>query len=250
MAVARLISPFAQISGTISAPNAPPASSAVVAMPDRFGRTLLRSYVVPRNPETPAQVAARAHLTTTSEAAQTLSLPQVEAWDAIARNIVRTGALGLSFRLNWLSLFNQVNSYRLQDALPVVLNPPAFDGANLPAAINHVVSDDGNPTQQLDIVLGDPAGTVGSRVALRITRDLGSPTRQARDNEFRYATASAFSILPRVVPGNPNAVYVLQATTLNVLVGQYVGVSALILSPNGYPVGRTVRRNILVTSAW
>jgi hypothetical protein len=199
--IARLIAPYAIISGKIAAPNTATASSAVVNMPDKNGRTLVRQFVVPNNPDTQWQSTARAAFTSISEAYQTLSQAQVEAWQALAATINNTGRLGLDYKLSWTSFFQQVNNYRLQNGAAITLTAPSLGGANMPTAIVNIASDDGSPTQQLEITLADSSPTAGSWLAFRLTRDLSSPNRKARDNEFQYVGASAASIITRDLAG-------------------------------------------------
>lgn len=245
MAITRLIAPFASMSGKVIANGTQGPTGGVVAMPDTSGRTLLRSYVVPNNPGSVYQTTSRSYLTNISEALQTVSLPQVEAWRAIADSIVRSGRLGLDYRLTWNQLFAQVNTYRLMQGDTIVLDPPALDSANVPAAIESVNSDDGDPSQVLKVTLSEPVTpTTGSLVYFQFTRNLGSTSRLARDNEFQSVTSDPDNVQTRVV--TPPQIYNMNCNRLNILSTMRIGARITIISPNGYQVARVVNRNLLV----
>lgn len=245
--IARVLAPFSIISGKTVSPDQQAAASAVVAMPDTNGRTLLRSYVVPLNPQTSAQIAIRSDLTSISEAYQSLTQAQADAWKAIAAFITRTGRLGLDYTLSWTALFQSVNSYRLQDGQSIAMNPPTFDSCNVPSGIESIVSDDGDPSQQVDLTLTESSTpTTGSKIAIRYTRDLGNAVRQARQTDFRYPAAPVDCILPRDVAA-PYA-YQITSTRLNILADTHIGVQLMVLTPNYYPQQRLTFGNVVVQS--
>lgn len=242
--IARLIAPYSSVSGKTTAPNSQSATSAVVNMPDRFGRTLVRSFVVPANPQTAAQIQIRGWMTSVSEAMQTLSQPQVEQWQALADEIERTGRLGVDYRLNWNQLFSQVNSYRLQRGQGINLTPPTLTLTPLPSGITEINSDDGDPVQLLEITTADTYIGNQGWIAIRITRDLASPNRQARSNELRYVADPTVCIFPRGTNANPT--FTINTSRLNILAGQFVGVEATILNAQYVLVGRIFIKNLTV----
>jgi hypothetical protein len=245
MAIMRLLAPWSNASGTFSAPSLPASTSAIVAMPDPNGRTLARQFVVPANPNTTAQQAIRSYFTSISEAYQTLSQAEVEAWQAAAAEINRTGRLGLSYKMTWTQLFQSVNSYRLQAGEVITLTVPSTAGATVPATVASVTSDDGDPEQQVVITITEPATpTAGSFLAIRVTRNLSSPNRQARATDFRYPAPSEDMIFPRDTTSP--YVYTFTATTLNVLSASYIGIDIRVLNAGYFPVGSLIKTNILV----
>lgn len=244
MAIARLIAPFAQVSGRLNAPESQANTGAVVAMPDRFGRTLLRGFVVPENPQTAAQEQIRGIFTTVSEGYQSLSQSQVEQWQQLANTINRSGRLGVDYRLSWTSLFSQVNSYRLQNGLTVSATLPSTTSLP-PLTFTSIVSDDGNPSQVVSVTHSAVPAS-GGFVAFRITRDLASLSRSARRNELRYPAEPADCIVPLTIASTG---FQITATRLNVLSGSNVGAEMLILNADYVPVARTFRQNISVGTA-
>lgn len=245
MAIARLIAPFATISGKINAPSQPTTTSAVVTMPDKFGRTLLRSFVTPNQPNSIYQLQSQAYLSSVAEAYQTLSQPQVEQWQALADQIEKSGRLGLDYNLSWTTLFQQVNNYRLRRLQAITLTPPALSFVNGPTAITSVQSDDGEPTQYLTVNWSAAALTVGSFFAIRVSRDMESPNRQARTNELRYPGPDEDWIVPIVTTGQ--TFYEGIATRLNLLTGMRIGVEIKVLNPDYVLVGRFFNSNIAIT---
>jgi hypothetical protein len=245
MAVCRLIAPFASMSGKVSAPSQPSTTSAVVTLPDKYGRTLVRRFVNPNQPNSEVQQESRTFFGSVSEAYQSLSQPQVEEWQALADSIEKSGRLGLDYNLSWTTLFQQVNNYRLRTDVAITLDPPQVNYVNPPGAITAVYSDDGSPTQAVRVVWSLIGGlTTGCFFAIRLTRDLGSPNRQARANELRYPAQDDEMIYS--IPAVNTTEYSFTATRLNVLAGQRIGVEIKVLNPSYVLVGRVFNTNILV----
>ena len=242
MAIARLIAPFSSVSGKITAPGSVGSTSAVVAMPDQFGRTLLRAYTRGVQPNTIQQVQARSILSSISEGMASLSQAQLEAWQALALEITLNARLGQTFKPTWAQIFQTVNSYRVQNAQSIILNPPTTEGAAVPTRIAAISSDDGAPDQVLSITVEGPTVTAGSFYRYRFTRNLGTGQRRARSNEFRYATTTPLGIIAAAT-----GVVTLTATTLNIFSATNIGVEILVLNSGYVPVGRALTNNIAVT---
>lgn len=247
MAIVTLIAPVAAVSGKVTPPGGQANTGAVVMMPDPNGRTLMRQFVSPDQPQTASQLFMQAIFTSISEAMQTLTQPEVEAWQALAQEIVRSGRLGPTYRLSWTMLFQQVNSYRMQDGLAITTTAPSMTIAAGPTGVTSITSDDGDPTQDLNILVteaGAPPAT--TKLAFRATRSMGSPNRQARDNELRYFADSVDCIMTRDTSAPYN--YHFTATKLNILVGQFVGIEIKTLNASYVPVARVFLSNIEVTA--
>jgi len=240
------VSPFAILSGKFGAKLAQGQSGGVVAMPDPNGRTVLRTYVSPNQPGTVYQTTAQAVFTSVSEARQSLSQPQVDAWQAIATTITLSGRLGLDYTLNWSSLFTRVNSYRVMQGSAMVLDPPTLDTAPAFTFIS-ITSDDGAPTPTLIITTHNSAGYISPQgyMSFRISRDQGSAARQARKTDLRYVDTTENSILVRALTFG-NTTYNLTDTRFNTFAGQFIGVEVLALSENFYPSARLFITNVVV----
>jgi hypothetical protein len=81
----------------------------VVASHNRFG-SYLRTRVIPVNPASSAQMAARSRFALTAEAWRNLTDSQRESWEAAAAEYVRTDAQGESFTYNGFMLFMSNNN--------------------------------------------------------------------------------------------------------------------------------------------
>lgn len=248
MAIATLIAPFSRYSGSVKPGGVQGTTGGVVAMPDKNGRTITRTLVTPANPNTAHQQTIRAYLTNITEAYQSLSVAQVDAWSAIADTINISGRLGLVRKMTWTQLFQQVNSFRLQAGAVggIAMDPPALDSATIPTGVASVASDDGDPDQNVKLVVTETgAPTAGSFLAIRFTRNLASPVRLARKTDYRYiSTAIADSIQGRVIAGPFQ--YSVPAQSLNVNSGEYIGIHLTVLTPNFYPAGYLAVGNKLV----
>lgn len=247
--ISRLAMPYASMSGKASSPDTAVSTSAVVNMPDPNGRTLVRQYIVPNQPNSAPQLLSTSRFATVSEAYQTCSVAEVEGWQALAASIVRTGRLGLDYKLNWTQLFQSVNNYRLQHGSALTTSPPAsIATAPTPTAITAVASSDDVGSQDVILTITEAAapGTT-SWLAIRMTRDLGSPVRQARPTDYRYIATPTLSILAR--DNSSPYTYTIVTSTLNVYIGEYVGVEITVLNSDFIPVARIRNNNIPVVGA-
>jgi hypothetical protein len=234
------------MSGKVNAPSQPSTTSAVVTLPDIYGRTLVRSFVTPVQPNSSFQQASQAYFSSVSEAYQSLSQPQVEEWQELANQIERSGRLGLDYNLSWTTLFQQVNNYRLRRNEVITLTPPSISFVNGPSAISQVTTTDESPEQEVSVIIPASSLTVGSFMAIRMTRDLGSPNRQARSNELRYVGTDEDWIIPVTTTGQTS--FTAQATRLNIVSGTFIGVEIKVLNPDFVLVGRIFNTNIQPTA--
>jgi hypothetical protein len=74
----------------------------------RFG-PISRAWVVPANPQTPAQMNIRAILTRVAARWRTLEESQRAAWTAVASGVQSASRLGMSGPLTGAQLFNKIN---------------------------------------------------------------------------------------------------------------------------------------------
>jgi hypothetical protein len=116
---------------------------------NRYG-LYARSKASPVQPRTPAQAQRRAQLTVLSQRWRTLSENIRAEWRALADELTRSDALGLTYRLSGLQAYLQFNLWRaLLGIAPQDNPPPQLDAPN-PITIGNVVYNAQN--ESLDIV--------------------------------------------------------------------------------------------------
>jgi len=91
---------------------------------NRFG-LYVRSKASPVQPRTPAQAERRAQLTVLSQRWRTLQESDRAEWRALADELTRSDALGLTYRLSGLQAYLQFNLWRALLGLTPQDNPPA-----------------------------------------------------------------------------------------------------------------------------
>jgi hypothetical protein len=91
---------------------------------NRFG-LYARSKASPVQPRTPAQTERRAQLTVLSQRWRTLDEGLRAEWRALADELTRSDALGLTYRLTGLQAYLQINLWRALLGIAPVDNPPA-----------------------------------------------------------------------------------------------------------------------------
>lgn len=231
--ILQLQAPIARISGAMGKPSGQNAVGGIVAMPDKNGRTLAREYVVPTQPNTSPQQLAKSRVSAIVEAYQSLSLSQVEAWEDAAQTIVNTGRLGQAVTMNWTQLFMQVNNYRLQDGQGIVEDPPALTAAPIVTQVDALLSDDGSPDQVLTLSFLTASASPSGFWAIRYTRPLGSPVRQARATDFRYVNTPANCLVART--DSTSQTVLITSTLINIVPDDNVGIEIKALNAGYVP---------------
>jgi hypothetical protein len=110
---------------------------------NRFG-LYARAKASPVQPRTPAQSERRAQLTTLSQRWRTLSEGIRAEWRALADELTRSDALGLTYRLTGLQAYLQFNLWRALLRIPIQDNAPAQLDAPSPISISSVNVDPGD----------------------------------------------------------------------------------------------------------
>jgi hypothetical protein len=101
---------------------------------NRFG-LYARSKASPVQPRTPAQSERRAQLTVLSQRWRTLEESLRAEWRALADELTRSDALGLTYRLTGLQAYLQINLWRALLGIAPVDNPPPQLSAPSPVSI-------------------------------------------------------------------------------------------------------------------
>jgi hypothetical protein len=107
---------------------------------NRFG-LYARSKASPVQPRTPAQTERRAQLTVLSQRWRTLEESLRSEWRALADELTRSDALGLTYRLTGLQAYLQVNLWRALLGIAPQDNPPAQLAAPNPVSIQSISFD-------------------------------------------------------------------------------------------------------------
>jgi hypothetical protein len=104
---------------------------------NRYG-LYVRSKASPVQPRTPAQSERRAQLTVLSQRWRTLPESNRAEWRALADELTRSDALGLTYRLSGLQAYLQFNLWRALLGLAPQDNPPPQLDAPNPVSIGSV----------------------------------------------------------------------------------------------------------------
>lgn len=180
--------------------NQNPTSGSVGNVTNSRGRSgqIQRRRSIPTNPNSTAQAAARARLTTYAAGWRGLTDAQRAAWNSFAASFTSTNALGASFNLTGMQCYVKVNTVNSLNGDAAVAAPPA-----LPAFVASTLTD-------LDIAAGTPKIELGGTSPAAGTKYMfyASGQRSAGvsfENDFRYiktmtaAVATEFSLLTEYV---------------------------------------------------
>lgn len=190
MALCTTTGPFGLLSGAFADRS---AAAGVVANPTG-GRNILREYVIPANPATSPQVAARARFIAAVNAFSTLTQSQIDPWRDFAAAITRTGRLGLPYNPTAANMYIAVNCLRLMDAQTIDDDPPALEILEPLDPEAFGLEYVAGPPEEFNINWVDSL-PAGSFVVVRMTRALPTQSRLGRQNELITPTLPAASIL-------------------------------------------------------
>lgn len=144
-----------------------------VDMPGRYGQ-VRRAWVIPSNPNTTAQMAVRARLTTAIAGYEALTQAQQNAWINAAKNMSTRSRLGMSGAMTGLQLYTKLNTTLAMLGEDPIDTPPgtvifgAIAPQNLVPAYNG-----GNPTLKLTCPTSPGENTV-----LRASAPVTTATRR------------------------------------------------------------------------
>jgi len=101
------------------------SQAGTTASRNRFGQ-YFRSRSTPVQPRTSAVLAQRARMAANAQAWRTATDAQRAGWASLGENIVRSDALGQTYKLNGFAAFCSVNNNRLAAGDARVLDAPAI----------------------------------------------------------------------------------------------------------------------------
>lgn len=101
------------------------SQGSTTASHNRFG-AYFRGRIVPVNPNTTKQAAARAALSGLSAGWRALTETQRAGWAALGSQMVRNDTLGQSYTLTGLQAYTSLNRNLLTTGLAVLSTAPAF----------------------------------------------------------------------------------------------------------------------------
>jgi hypothetical protein len=189
---------------------------------NRYG-LYARSKASPVQPRTPAQSERRAQLTVLSQRWRTLSESNRAEWRALADELTRSDALGLTYRLSGLQAYLQVNLWRALLGLAAQDNAPPQLAAPNPVTISTVNYDATN--ESLDILF-TPSPYAG---ALAV-----------------WATAPFSRGINFVAPSRYRVIVVLKPTTFGGNIGSPLGISDEYTIKFGIAIPELVGKRIAV----
>jgi hypothetical protein len=186
-------------------------------------------------------------MTSVAEAFQSLTIEQVDDWKALAAQIILSNRFGIDYSPAWNVIFSQINNYRLQAGLAIILDAPAF-GVTPLLEVAEVLSDDGTPAQTLTstinfLVAGD--AVAGLPIRMRFTRPTESPILQVPPNELRMVAAAQTGNWG-VSTATASFEVPVVSTRININSTDRVGVEMMVFTPNYVPSQRVFLRNILI----
>lgn len=149
------------------------------------GRNFRRAFVVPTNPNTPQQQAARNAATLASQGFSLLTDAQRATWDALADEIFRTDPNGQSYRPGSKGVYVGVNSVRILDGQAQVTTAPAFANQAAPSDITSVTDVTG------DIEVEFEHSNADGFFMFQFTRPLPGLQRQPRAGDYFMPTITA-----------------------------------------------------------
>lgn len=174
MSIVTLVSPFSTYRGRTG------AVGGQVLYP--IGqRTIGRGFVQPANPDTSAQIQARALFSQASQAYSSLSAAEVAAWQTLADALPRTDPDGLPYSPTAKGTYVSVNFWRLADAQAISDVAPAAVTQLAATAVTGVDLNTGGATTDFTWTHANDDG----RFVLLGSAALPGEVRRARRTDIR-----------------------------------------------------------------
>jgi len=130
----------------------------LVGQGGRYGQ-VRRTYVIPANPQTPAQLDERRTLASQSNAWASLTQDQQNAWIATAATIQSVRKGGTQGPLTGIQLFVKVNVPLVNTGQAPVLEPPAKPLIGPAIADEFTITNTGSPVLMVDLTTATSAET-------------------------------------------------------------------------------------------
>lgn len=166
-----------------------------------------RQFVIPANPRTTLQTQQRGRLATSAKGWVDLDADTAAAWRALARQLTRSNALGFTYVLTGIGLFNMVNTYRLIAGLPVDDSTPDIARIPVPPPVDPLAWSNGT-TLIVDLPSHGNDATIHALV--RVTNSIATAARLLRPCDLRIPTANTVDRLdgtstrpPQISNANP-----------------------------------------------
>lgn len=208
---------------------------------NQFG-SYTRNRVVPVNPQSSKQTAARNALSYVSAFWRSITDSQRLEWLALGQQIVRSDPLGQTYTLKGFSAFCLINLHRRNNGEAVISSPPALDAAPQ-IVLGTITADVGTPTMTIAYTIAGGALTNGFEVWL------SAPVSAGKSYIQPTALKKVASVLGNAAsPYNfENAYTALFGELGSENVGERIFVEIRPYSTNDIP-GAVVRGSVLVES--
>lgn len=189
-----------------------------------------RQFVIPANPRTTLQTQQRGRLATSAKGWVDLDADTAAAWRALARQLTRSNALGFTYVLTGIGLFNMVNTYRLIAGLPVDDSTPDIARIPVPPPVDPLAWSNGT-TLIVDLPSHGNDATIHALV--RVTNSIATAARLLRPCELRIPTANTVDSGMDVDPAAANLECEPDAVTI--LGGEWIGCEIVLMSADYLP---------------
>lgn len=236
MAKVALQAPFAKFHGKVSVADVTGGQVLWSVGNSHYARGL----VTPSNPQSAHQTAMRSIMSASANGYQALTSAQAESWNQAAAGVSKTNPVGGQYTLSGIALYSLVNNYRQMDGQSLTSTPPSLDTVAAPTSIDSATINGGN----IEIVVTHTAGVGGANWLVRLTPDLGSAARRARENEYRVITTT-FTASIVASTASPQTI-ALSMDYFTVSAADNIGVQVMPLSNNYVPGTPIQDRNVTV----
>ncbi len=156
------------------------------------GGSYFRTKVTPSNPQTGAQLTARARFTTNSQAWRGLTQGQRDAWNAAVTNFLSTDIFGDSITPSGFNLYVQLNNNLLNAGIAAISNPPLPEAVDGITTLSLVADTTGGG---LDLTFS-PAITANTTVLLFATAPLSAGKNFVKSEFRQIATLDSTDTSP------------------------------------------------------
>lgn len=189
-----------------------------------------RSHSTIVKPASAAQTVIRSKIAASSKLFATLDQATAQAWNDLAWQITRTNALGYTYRLTGIGVFNQVNLFRQLDGQALTTSPPPF--AAIPPPITALTSCS-VAFSLLDFTLLAPGVVNNCLCCVRTTNSSPSQARKRTRSELRWPNQNPHFCFQTTISNT--ILFHIALNNVSVTAGEFIGAEFRLMSA-GYLV--------------
>jgi len=203
------------------------------------GNPVVRTLVIPSNPQTDIQTSIRAYFNAASVAFSAVTDAERVGWNTFAQLITRKNSLGQSYTMSDKGLYVQVNAYRQLHGQAITDTAPAVTGSGTITGITSATVAGGNFT------LIYTHNGVGGFHLIEVTTVLPGLQKKAQDGDYYLITTALTTSIQAIAASPQTEVFAVADMKFTLAATNRIGVRITPLGA-GYVSGTPFTKELVI----